>query len=432
MNDSYVTGIATLNPSTTSSTVATFTAYDPTGALLSGSKNPSLSGFNAEVQGAIFDWQLFGFSQGAARIGSVMATSLQKLVGFFLIFDPLLSRVADGVDVSADTFTNFYFLRHQSDASGQATYQVFNPGVNTANVTASLFSTGGTLLTPPKTSAIPPKGQFLFNFNNVSSSSGYVRVQSDFPVTGLETWGRTEIAALRAAAAGTEAHLFFPHIAINGGYSSILGVVNTSNSIANLTLTAYQDDGSVWGTAAQRVVSGNGQLLESASSLFGLGPGNTLTGYVVVTSDQPGINGFCSFNYDNGNVHSVAAVPSQSIPRQKLLFSHIANAVPAGAGGNYLTGIALLNPYATTIRYTMSVFDGSGAKVAEVTNALGPHAKISRLLSYPVAGAAFFTQPLVLSGGHIEVTTDYQLLGFELFFTDSLTQLAAVMAQFPN
>ena len=80
----------------------------------------------------------------------------------------------------------------------------------------------------------------------------------------------------------------------------------------------------------------------------------------------------------------------------------------------------------------MRVFNGAGTEVAGLTGALGPRAKISRLLSWPAAGAGFFTQPLVLSGGHIEVTSDYDLLGFELFFTDSLTQLAAVMAQIPD
>jgi hypothetical protein len=273
----------------------------------------------------------------------------------------------------------------------------------------------------------------MFNFNTVASSSGYVHVQSDRPITGLETWGNSaEIAALRATPAGTEARLFFPHIAVNQGYSSLIGVVNTSSSRANLTLTAFANDGSVLGTPTQRVVNARGQLFESASSLFGLGSGDLITGYVSVSSDQPGIAGFCAFTYDNGIVHSSAAVPSESIPQPKLLFSHIAHQVPAGAGGKYLTGIALLNPYGTSITYTMRVFDGSGTLVAEMTDVLRPRAKVGRLLSYPVPGGGFFTQPITLANGHVEVTTDYELLGFELFFTESLSQLAAVMAQFPS
>jgi hypothetical protein len=60
---------------------------------------------------------------------------------------------------------------------------------------------------------------------------------------------------------------------------------------------------------------------------------------------------------------------------------------------------------------------------------LESHQKIARILSHPIPGVAFFTQPISLAGGHIEVTTDYQLLGFELFFTEDVSQLAAVVAQ---
>jgi hypothetical protein len=53
-------------------------------------------------------------------------------------------------------------------------------------------------------------------------------------------------------------------------------------------------------------------------------------------------------------------------------------------------------------------------------------------LSHPVAGAGFFTQSLSLGSGHVEVLTDYGLLGFELFFTEDYSQLASVPAQIGN
>jgi hypothetical protein len=324
-------------------------------------------------------------------------------------------------------------MRHESDASGKAIYSVFNPGVNPANVTATLLGPAGAPIDAPKQSVIAPKGQFLFTFDAVTASSGYVRVQSDRPVAGLEMYGNTaEIAALRPALPGSERRLFFPHVAVNQGYSSLIGVVNTSSSAANLVLTAYGNDGNVLGPPAARSLSANGQLLESATSLFGFPAGNLFTGYIIVESDQAGITGFCAFSYDDGSVQSNAAVPGESVAQQKLLFSHVAHQVPAGSGGNYQTGIALLNPFGTTVPYTMRVFDGTGNKVAEMTDVLGPHAKVARLLSHPAAGAGFFTQSISLGSGHIEVTADYPLLGFELFFTERLTQLASVPAQTAN
>jgi hypothetical protein len=115
-----------------------------------------------------------------------------------------------------------------------------------------------------------------------------------------------------------------------------------------------------------------------------------------------------------------------------LLFSHIAHQVRSASGDTYLTGVALLNPYGAPVTYTMKVFDSTGIAVAQMTDVIGPRGKVSKLLSSPVAGGGFFTQPISLAGGHIEVTTNRQLIGFELFFTQSLSQLVAVMAQFPD
>jgi hypothetical protein len=441
-NNSYVTGFAAVNPSTSSPTQALFTAYDATGSPFSGQTATNTVSITPEAHYAGLDFQLFGYTSGASKLGAVLASSAQKLVGFFLMFDPLFANLADGVDVSSDTYTDLYFMRHEFDSSGLATYQLFNPGINTANITANVLSTGGNALENPKTYSIPPKGQYLFSFNSTPTSSGYVYVHSDRPITGLETFGNsTDIAALRAAPAGTEARLFFPHFVVNGPWSSLVGIVNTGAVTANLTLTAYGDDGSILGATAHRTVSANGQLLESPSSLFGLSSGSIIDGYIVVTSDQPGITGFNEFSYTSGNIYSVSAVPSESVPQPLLIFSHIANQVASGRTNDpYLTGIALLNPYGTTVGYDMKVLDGSGNQIAENIGSLGPYQKVSRLLSWPTPGAAFFTQSIQLGSGHIEVTAldpttgapGYQLLGFEMFFTQSGSMLAAVMAQFPN
>ena len=431
--DTFITGFAILNPSPSDATQATFAAYDPAGTLISGQGALAPRTFAAEAQVPILDFQLAGFPMYASRLGTVLATSVQKLAGFFLLFDQNFSRMADGVDVSADTWTDFFLMRHVKDATARTTYVVFNPGANSASVTATLMSASGSQLADPKTSLVAPKGQSLFDFSEVAAAGGYVRIQSDRPVTGLEVYGdSSEIAALGAAAAGTETRLFLPHIAVNQGYTSLIGILNPANSPAELTLTAYGNDGSILGVPTRRTVLPRGQLLDSASALFGLNTRTLITGYVIVSSNQAGISGFCAIDYDNGAVHARAAVPCESLPQQQLLFSHVAHQVPSGSGSPYQTGIALLNPFGVAISYTMQVFDGSGAKVAETTGALAPHGKVAKILSHPLPGIGFFTQPITLANGHIEVTTDYQLLGFELFYTESLSEIAAVPAQHPG
>jgi hypothetical protein len=431
IGDNYTTGVAVLNASTTG-IAAGFTAYGPGGALIPGGNNPAPPRpLGPMAQIAILGYQLFGLVPAAGELGAVLASSAQPLTGFFLVFDRDFRRLADGVDVSSETATRLVFMRHQYDASGKSVYVLFNPGVNAATVGATLLDEGGAPVDTLQASIVlAPKESRLLAFDRFAASAGTVQIDSDRPISGLEFFGNTaELAALRAVVPGTEAQLYFPHIALNQGYSSFLGVVNTSNKRANLTLTAHSNDGSILGSPAQRSVNSNGQLFASVSTLFGLSTGPLVSGYVVVESDRAGIAGFCSFRYDNGLVQSSAAVPAISLPQQKLLFSHVAHQVPAGAVGNYLTGIALLNPFGTPISYTMRVFDAAGTEIAKTTGALEPHQKIARILSHPIPGVAFFTQPISLAGGHIEITTDYQLMGFELFFTEDVSQLAAVVAQ---
>jgi len=437
LGDTFTTGFAVLN--TTGDTVsANFTAYAPSGDLLAGTSNPSVQSIGSGAQVPILGFQLFGFDHGASRLGAVLANSAQKLAGFFLVFDKDFRRFADGVDVSSSADTILIFMRHQSDATGKTKYALFNPGVNAApHISARLYDSTGAILDDHLFDVtIAPKGQYIFDFNSLTASSGFVLVRSDRPLVGIELSGSmSELAALRAVSAGTstETQLYFPHFAVNQGFSTLIGMVNTiGGPPTKITLTAYDNDGRVIGGPILRQLSPMSQLLDSVSNLFNLNLGNLATGYIVAQCSQGGMVGFTAFRYDDGLVQSAAAVPVNSMPRQKLLFSHIAHQVAAGSGGTYQTGIAILNPYGVGITFKMSVFDGTGNKVAEQDFGLGPYEKVAKILSHTAVGAGFFTQPLPLASGHIEVTSDYGLLGFELFFTEDYSQLASVPAQAIN
>ena len=432
IGDSFTTGIAALNYGSDGIT-ANFTAYNPAGGLLAAGINPAVQTMNPGSQIPILSFQLFGFDASTPNLGTVLESSAQRLAGFFLLFDPDFKRFADGVNVSDQTGTDLIFMRHQFDPSGKATYVLLNPGVNPASLTATLLSPSGTPMDTAKTAILAAKGQMIFRFDAGASSSGYVRVQSDRPISGLEIYGNPEeLAALGAAYPASEARLFFPHIAVNQGFTTSIGMINPNPTVTNILLTAYDNNGNVLGDPAPLTLGPNAQLLQSVTDLFDLGPGALLTGYVVAESDRPGVQGFTAFRFDDGTNKSTAAVPVDLVPRQRLLFSHIAHQVAAGSGGTYQTGIALLNPFGTTISYTMRVFDGSGKMLAEKNDVLGPRQKVAKVLSHSVPGAGFFTQPLSLGSGHIEVRTDYALLGFELFYNEALSQLASVPAQIGN
>jgi minor extracellular serine protease Vpr len=431
LGGSFTTGIALLDPST-SAVRATLEAFNPDGSRLAGSSNPDLLTLNPEAQLPELAYQLFGFDAAAPSLGNALVTSDSDLAGFFLIFDPTFSRFSTGANASARTGNDLVFMRHELDAAGKATYAIHNPGPVPASVTATLYSSGGQSVGAAQTATVAPNGQWLTSFDGVTLSSGYVRVQSDHPISGVEVIGDgTVLSALAGAWPGSEARLIFPHYAVGGGFSTVVGIVNPGASEVNLTLTAYSDSGNVIGTTTQTLPAG-GQLLQSVSDLFGLADGSLQTGYLVVQGDQPGIVGFTNFTFADADRKSTAAVPADSVPSRRLLFSHVAHGVNAGSGVPYQTGIALVNPFGSPVGYTISVYDGDGALVAQATDTLNPHQKVAKILSHQVPGAGYFTQALKLGRGHVEVTSDCGLLGFELFFTEDYSQLASVPAQVGN
>jgi minor extracellular serine protease Vpr len=425
----FRTGIAFSNP-TGSTAQVNLTAYNGSGTLLSGSDNPAVKPLSVEGQLAILDFELFGYDSTASTVSSVLASSDSKIVGFNLVCDPEFSLFSTGANASSEAGQDLLFMRHQNDANGTANYVVFNPGVNTANITASLFNASGVINTQTATS-IAPKGQANLSFSSAALSSGYLRVKSDRPVSGVEVVGNTtRQAALGAFSPGSQSQLFFPHFAVGGNYTTQVGIVNPGTSAVSLNLSAYDDNGTFLGAKNSISLLAGGQLLQSISGLFGISAAGSLrTGYLVAEADQPGIMGFTDYSYDDGVHSSDATIPADSVPSQTLLFSHIAEGVNAGTGVPYRTGIALLNPYGTQVTYTIRVYDGAGTLVAQAENTIAPHQKVAKILSYPDAGVGFFAPDMILGNGHVEVTTDYGLLGLELFFTEDISQLASVPAQ---
>jgi len=431
LNNEYATGIALLNYGTTSNETI-FAGYDASGYLLGGNTNPNILGTSAKEQPTTLSTSLFDFVS-TPDLGSVLASSLEPMAGFFLIFDSDFTRFANGISVSDQTATDLLLLRQQNDSSGLTRYVLNNPGPNTANITATLYSESGSWAATPQVDSIAPRGQLVVGYDSVSGTSGYLRVLSDRPLAGMELYGNAGgLAALAATTPGTEARLFFPHFAVNSGFTTQIGLINTASSATNVILIAYSDAGKSMAAPVSIKLEANAQFLRSVSELFEISQGGIMTGYIIAQSDQAGVQGYTAYTYNDGIHRSAAATLVDSAPRRRLLFSHVANQIPAESGGDYLTGIALLNTFGTSIDYTMTLYDGYGNLVAQKTDTLAPRQKISKLLSYSAPGSAFFTGSTPLSNGHVEVTSSYGLVGYETFFNEDLSQIASVPAQIGN
>jgi hypothetical protein len=429
LGSSFTTGVAFLNPGSTDAQFQ-LNAYNGTGGYIAGTQNPYSNFLAPNGQLAKLDWEIFGFNRTDAVRGGALALSDTPTAGFAFFADPEFRLFSTGANASTRPTNNLVFMRHLSGPGRTTSYVVFNPGTNSANVTAKLHSSGGTTISE-QTAAIAPKGHAVLRFNP-GAPTGYVTVRSDQPISGVELIGigNTQ-AALGGTVPDTQARLFFPHYAVGGNYSTQVCIVNTNASFGvTLSLHAYGSNGQLLGTMEPVVLQPGEQLLKTVTELFGIpSDGPLQTGYLIAQGDQAGIMGFTNFSYSDGVAASDATIPADSAPSRRLLFSHVANGVPAGTGVPYMTGIALLNPFGTAVEYTMSVYDGDGVLQAQATQTIGPRQKVAKILSYPEEGVGFFTQDITLGNGHIEVSTEYGLMGLELFFTEDVSQLASVPAQ---
>jgi hypothetical protein len=429
IGETLTTGVAMWNDGDRS-THATIAAFGIDGTLMSGESNPATLDFGPGEQLPILGFQLFGYPAGSPRQGAILASSDHRLKGLFLLFDEGFQRFADGVGLGNVTARDLIFMKHQNNAEANTVYALFNPNPSPAMVQATLYGKDGTAVGNSVSSLILQKGQWVFSFDKDPASSGYVHIESERPVFGLQIFGNSsELGALKAQTVGTDGRLFFPHFAVNEGFSTFIGIINRGDSTAAIRLRAYSSAGRPIGDPVFEELKTGEQLYESVAEVFDLGSEGLVTGYIVAEATQGGLLGFTFFRYSAAGATSIAAVPAASVPQQRLLFSHVAHQVPAGSGGTYQTGIALLNPFGAPAAYELRVFDGAGEWVASKEGVLAPRQKIAKILSHAVPGAGYFDFPLAMGSGHIEVVTRYGLLGFELFFTEDFSQLASVPAQ---
>ncbi len=431
INGSFTTGMAVSNPYD-AEVQAKISAYDDSGKPLNQEANRVLISLNPQAQLAALAYELFDLEPEAPKFGSALMSANSELVGFFLFCDPAFKYFSTGANAVSQVGKEIIFPRFGSHSVGATVYVLHNPGANTASITATLYGADGKSIGMQQTAAIAPRGQVTLRFDSSTGVPGYVRVLSNHPVAGLELIGDTNfLSALGGLTPGLDNTVTFAHYAVGGNYSTQIGIINPGPASLNLTLTAYDNDGYPITRKYSVSLPGGGMLRKAVSEMFDIPDRGEYihTGYIVAHGDQPGIVGFTGFSYSNSSHYADAAVPADATPRRRLIFSHVAQGIRAGSGMPYQTGIALLNPFGVPVQYTMKVFDASGVLIAETNNLLGPHQKSAKILSHPLEGAAFFKQPIELGNGHIEVLSDCGLLGYELFYTEDLSQLASVPAQ---
>jgi hypothetical protein len=429
INDDVTTGIALANPTDRSISVKA-TAYESAGSPVAGTNNPATITLAPREQVAILDFQLFGWSQSSdSKLGWVLLEATQEIGVLAILFDANFSHSMDGVPAATVVKKQLYFmLSYAGPQSSDRTYfSVCNPNPTPAQVALSLRSATGDEI-EAKQITIPANGSYLYPGPS-SLRTGYLIVNSDQPLAGSEIYKKAQdSASLGAVAEGKKNDYVFPHFAAGGGYTTNIGLVNPNQRTVQLTLSAFREDGTVIVDGVTRVLLGAQSIYEPVAPMFGLSTSALTTGYIVATSDETGLMGFTDFVY--GNNLASSATPIQTSPALTLTFSHLAHQTPAAAGKSWITGIALLNSSSSdSASVRMKVRKADGSEIANTAFTLRPREKASKLLSYPTAGPGFFTQDISIAGGQVEVQSSIPLYGFEMFFTDDVSQIVSVPAQ---
>jgi DNA-binding beta-propeller fold protein YncE len=155
---------------------------------------------------------------------------------------------------------------------------------------------------------------------------------------------------------------------------------------------------------------------QSVADLFGLNdPGDVVGGWILVEVDKEGLVGSAELRLFAGR--AMTTVPLQDRTSTDLVFSHVAQ------GLGLSTGLALINPGASTANVAIEVFFEDGELNQSVEFALPAGARDAQLLN------EYFADFGEQVGGYIRVTSDQNLAGLELFFADDLEYVSAVVAQ---
>ncbi|MGI8785543.1 MAG: M64 family metallopeptidase [Acidobacteriota bacterium] len=428
-----LTAFSVVNPDATKDLEVGYTALYEMGRLVAGRgvSNPAVQTLDPLEQEAALDREIFGLN--GSEIGWVRANTAAPAKGFYLIADSAFSQKMDGAVANPEASADLALPYVQQADGSRFFFSVVNPSNYYTPVLLTYYGAAGNII-KEETRTLLGHGQLFLSAP--AGHSGWIRIRSTMPEpVALQcaafSYNAKSLTVQSAMALDASADtLTFPHFVVGGGYDTKLALSSVAQ--ATLEIKAWRNDGTLIGAYLRPIGAGQ-QLVESVASLLNVKSGAPAeVGYLTIseatrkTGGMKGVAGLTEFSL--GKDAAISA--GERTARNTLTFSHLANDVPAGGGRTFLTGLTLVNPSELPAQYTITVFSKAGKVIAERRMSLGGKQKISALLSGdPSTGGAFFPNPLSAGSGYIIVKSDQPLFGFELFFTDDVTLLAAVPAQ---
>ena len=225
-----------------------------------------------------------GLFSGQAQPGikSAVVKDATGVIGLELFVNNSLNWMS-GILLKDDTTQNIYYP-HTANENGWGTGIVaFNPSDTTCNITITPYTAAGAALT---TTDVPIAGKEKYigtvSALGLPAGTAWLKIEATSPVTGFELFARTNLLGgyTGVGIAGTEG--VFAKLETDGGTG--IAFVNIENSSAVVTLTAYNDSGTV---IATKTINLNAyeKVVNSAVGIFSGSDISSAT-YIGYSSDK--------------------------------------------------------------------------------------------------------------------------------------------------
>ncbi len=376
------------------------------------------------------EWVLFDSSQSAVasffQFGNGLSgTALTQLDGG-VAWEQLASTL-----VFSRVFQGPVFPSFSGPLQAETIFSIANPSQAAIQLEFTYFQPTGAQALPVVNRIIPAQGFLRESFSSLFSSSdplmdGHVvaRVTTGPGAVGFQLVQLPDsVFGLNAFQASSSDTIYSAQLASGIGSFTDLKVVNTSDQLRLITISAIDEDGDSIGTPFQLPLTPNQSLQREAGELFGLQPGGNglLVGSLIVQADGPGVVGDVIFG-DPESVETAAALQLQSELFRSAIFSQVANGAtnPDDSSTNIFTGVAVFNPGDTPAQVTIRVFDNKGSTVGQTVLDLGAGARTSQLIDelIQLQGPIF--------GGYIRLDSTQPIVAQQLFGNSIMTFLSAV------
>ncbi len=355
--------------------------------------------------------------------------------GFFMIGRGAPNQL-DGVGGELQPDTELFFPVAQSDYTQRAVYFLTNSDSSLpANISVEMLDQAGQVVKTGSLYLAPAASSLksLASLVGAGTYGGnhYLRLTSDVPVQGFELMAGADDFSSAAAQRSTSVRtLWIPHFVLGAsGEDTELRLINPGSQTVQAQLRIYNDQAVLLGTHSVSV-SAHGMSVALLSGVLGRNAIPTgapfLTGHIVVDVVSPGdgsanLLGTATFAGTGGR--SKSTLPMWRQPSSDTLYLHVAQS----QAQNLFTGLAIMNPNATTATVTVRAWDKEGRQTAEKTVQVEAGHRIVDLLNQSRLFGPAFDQV----AGHLEVSSDQPVVSFVVFGDGGSQFLAAVEGQ-PN